>query len=140
MNINPKSAARLSATQSFYSLLIDSNQNVDSATNASFKILNNENIKLKKKFTEDLVKFCISEKESLNFIIKKYLDREYTIETINPLLLSIVTVAVGELLMDQKTDRPIIVSEYVTIASDFFGPQETGFVNAILDKFIKDNK
>jgi len=137
---NPKSAARLAVAQSYYSILLDKPQNQESALKNVFDVMSKENIKVKKKFAEDLLKFCIAEKESIEFIIKKYVDRENSIEMLNPLLLAIITTAIGELLLDTKTDRPIIISEYMNITSEFFGTQEIGFVNAIMDKFIKDNK
>lgn len=137
--ISPKSAARLSAAQSYYSILIDDMQNKDSALNASFDILKNENVKIKRKFSEDLLNFALKEKTEIESIIVKYLSNNKTIESINPLLLSIVSIAIAELLTDQKTDKPIIISEYLLLTSSFFGSQETGFVNAILDKFVKDS-
>lgn len=135
---NPKSAARLSAAQAYYSLLIDSKQNNISALNSAVEILKKENLKIKTNFAAALLDFVTKEKESIEFIIKKYLEKNKPIEKISPLLLAILSVALAELLYDSKTDRAIIISEYLHICSDFFGRDEVGFINAILDKFVKE--
>jgi N utilization substance protein B len=135
---NPKSAARLSAVQAYYSVLIDNKLANDLALNSAVEILKKENLKIKTNFAAALLEFATKEKESIDFIIKKYLEKNKPIEKINPLLLSVVSVALAELLYDSKTDRAIIISEYLHICSEFFGRDETGFVNAILDKFVKE--
>ncbi len=120
-------------------MLIDKQQTKDSAMNAAFELLQKESVKIKRKFSEELLDFCIREKPAIETTIKKYLGADKTIEKINPLLLAILSIAIAELTMDTKTDRPILINEYLKITSEFFGSQETGFVNAVLDKFIKDN-
>lgn len=136
---NPKSAARLSAAQSYYSMLIDKEQTKSSAINAAFDMLQKENVKIKRKFSEDLLSFSLEERTSIEASIQKYLGKDKTTDKINPLLLAILSIAIAELTLDKETDKPIIIDEYLKITSEFFGAQETGFVNAILDKFIKDN-
>ena len=136
---NPKSAARLSASQSLYSMLIDKEQTKNNALNAAFDILQKENVKIKRKFSEDLLDFSINERPFIEAAIVKNLDAGKTIEKINPLLLAILCIAIAELVMDKETDRPIIINEYLKITAEFFDRAETGFVNVILDKFIKDN-
>jgi transcription antitermination factor NusB len=136
---NPKSAARLTAVQTLYSMMIDKEQNKNNALDAAFDILNKENVKIKKKFSEELLDLAISEKAAIEATIKKYLEKEKTIEGINPLLLAIVTIGVAELTTDKTTDRPILINEYLKITSEFFGKGETGFVNVILDKYVKES-
>lgn len=53
-------------------------------------------------------------------------------ERMSPLMLAILRLAIFE-LADSQTAAPVIVSEYVTLASQFFNEQETGFVNAALN-------
>jgi transcription antitermination factor NusB len=136
---NPRSAARLSASQSYYSMLIDKGQNKTSALNAAFDILSKENVKVKQKFSEELLSFSLDEKEAIDASIQKYMDKSKSVDKMNPLLLAILSIAIAELTLDKETDRPILINEYLKITSEFFGSQETGFVNAVLDKFVKDN-
>ena len=135
---NPKTAARLSASQAYYSMLIDPAQKPESAIKSVFEILDKEKVKVKKKFSEELFNFTVQEKESIEFIIKKYLEKDRTLDKVNPLLLAVLTVAIAELIKDPETARAIIISEYLLIASSFFASNETGFINAILDKFVKE--
>ncbi len=137
--MNPKSAARLLAVQSYYSMLMDKKQTKENAINTALEILKSEDLKVKKSFAEELLNFCLNEKDSIEFIIKKYLDKENSLEGMNPVLQAIVSISLAELLSEKETDKPIIISEYLLITSNFFGRGETGFVNAILDRFVKEN-
>jgi N utilization substance protein B len=136
---NPKSAARLSATQSYYSMLIDKGQNKTSALTAAFDILQKENVKVKQKFSEELLSFSLDEKEAIDATIAKAMDKSKSLDKMNPLLLAILSIGIAELTLDKETDRPILINEYLKITSEFFDSQETGFVNAVLDKFVKAN-
>jgi transcription termination factor NusB len=120
--------------------MIDKEQNKNNALNAAFDILQKENVKVKRKFSEDLLDLAINEKLFIETAIKKYLGQGKTIDSINPLLLAIICIAIAELVIDKETDRPIIINEYLKITAEFFDKAETGFVNVILDKFTKDNK
>lgn len=136
---NPKTAARLCAVQACYSLLIDVEQEKETALNAAFEIMQRDNIKVKRKFSESLLDFYLAEREALEQIITKYLEKDKTIDKVNPLLLAILSIALAELSADKETPRAILMSEYLFIASEFFNGAETGFINAVLDKFIKDD-
>jgi transcription termination factor NusB len=46
----------------------------------------------------------------------------------NPVLQAIVSISLAEMLSEKETDKPIIISEYLLITSNFFGRGETGFV------------
>ncbi len=117
-------------------MLVDKNQTKENAILTSAEVLEKDDIKVKKKFGAELLDFAVDEKESIEFIINKYAEAKNS-EQMNPLILSILTIAIAELLKDKETDRPIIFSEYLYITSEFFGRSETGFVNAVLDKFVK---
>ena len=136
---NPKSAARLSTVQAYYSLLIDKGQNKTAALNAAFDILQKEKVGIKRKFSEELLDFMLNERSAIEASIQKYLSENKTVDKINPLLLAIISTAIAELTFDKETDRPILINEYLKITADFFDSQESGFVNAIMDKFVKDN-
>jgi transcription termination factor NusB len=48
--MNPKSAARLLAVQSYYSMLMDKKQTKENAINTALEILKSEDLKVKKIF------------------------------------------------------------------------------------------
>lgn len=57
--------------------------------------------------------------------------------TIEPLLNAILLCGAAELTFHQRTDFPIIISDYVEIAKAFYEGREAGLVNAILDGIRK---
>lgn len=139
MSDNPKSSARLAAIQSLYSLTIDQGQKPEMVLNSVFEELNRDNKNVKRKFAEELLNFSLKEKTEIESLVERFSDKKDNIKQMNPLLLSIVIVGLAELLKDNETDRPIILSEYMRIASQFFDKAETSFVNAVMDKFVKEN-
>ncbi len=54
-----------------------------------------------------------------------------------PLLGAILRPAIYELLFNTKTDVPIIISEYLSVADSFFEGRETALVNGVLDQVGK---
>ncbi len=134
---NPKTGSRLLAIQSYYSMLMDAGQTKENAISSAAEILKKEDIEFRKNFAEELLNFTVTEKDGIETIAKKYLDKNETLETMTPLLLAILMTAIAELLKDSKTERAIIISEYLLITSEFFGRGETGFVHAVMDKFVK---
>ncbi|MDX1950343.1 MAG: transcription antitermination protein NusB [Rickettsiales bacterium] len=137
---NPKSNSRLAVVQALYSLNIDSfdsfenREDILSHTIAEIKA---DGSKVKNNFCKQIFNFALDEEESIKFIIEKYLDKTKKVEELNPLLYSCLRGAFAELLYDKETSRAIIISEYIKITEDFFSKTEAGFVNAVLDRFVK---
>ena len=135
--------ARIACIQALYSLVVDEKQNMDATIENAIETLESDlnedgsRNKVKKSFVQKLFKFVQDEKEALDVTIKKYAEKD--LERSNQLVLCILYTGLAELYIDQKTDRPIIISEYLKITSGFFDKSETGFVNVVLDKFVRDN-
>jgi len=136
MQNNEKSLARLAAIQTNYSRNIDKEQDVDNILDLTVEEIKQERGSLKKSFAKKLIGLAIENEESLNSTINQNSQKTEN-KNVNVLVNSILQVALSELMVDEKLDRKIIVSEYVNLTSDFFGDKETGYVNAVLDKFIK---
>ncbi|QGR02384.1 transcription antitermination protein NusB [Ehrlichia ruminantium] len=69
----------------------------------------------------------------INANISSLLNEKWSIERINLISLSIIKTAICE-LMCSKTDRVIIINEYVNIASHILERTEVNFINAILNQ------
>ena len=136
-NKTNKYYARIIAIQVFYSVKIDSKQGIEELVD--YEINKSEHKVLKyKPFIETQIKESLDNEDSIKLIISKYLKAHRTINDIQPLLQSIMINALTEVFSDGETPRNILIDEYVEIASEFFDKKECGFVNAILDKYIKE--
>jgi len=149
-----KSIARLMAVQALYS-----NSIVDFESQAGWNLEdldkellviakeyaateNDDDIvkKIDKKFFREIVKYVADNIEHLDAILVTYLDKDWDMEKIGILLCSILRAALFELKEDRKTSPSIIISEYISITSEFFDKKEIGFVNAVLERISQDIK
>lgn len=133
---NEKTLARLAAIQTVYSCNIDDKQSIDNVLDLTAEEIKRDYGKFKKSHTKNLVDLVIENENDLNDLVEKLSSNSDKTQA-NPLITSILQVAFAELMSDQKTDRNIILSEYVNLTSNFFENRETGYVNALLDKYTK---
>jgi transcription termination factor NusB len=138
---NAKTGSRFVAVQALYSLMVDDGQTEKEALlNASELFKEKFSKRISFNFASELLEKSISEKQSIEYIFKNYLEKLKEVDLVNPLVRAIVTVALCELLINQTASKKIVISEYVKVASSFFNKKEVGFVNALLDKFVKENQ
>jgi len=71
-------------------------------------------------------------------LIKKNLEKNWSIERLPKVSLAILRVAISEMITYPKTSIGIIVSEYLSLAESFDLENDSGFINAILDKIHKE--
>ena len=77
---------------------------------------------------------------TINELIQKNLYENWNIERLPKVLLSIVRVAVAEMLVSPRISIGIIVSEYLIFTESFFTDKECSFINAILEKIFLELK
>lgn len=135
--MNPTSRSRLYAVQAFYALQIDSHTNLTAVLDV-ISIAEKKGKSKILKLTKEIIDFAVKEKSSIDFVITNYSERTKELDKMNPLVYSILIVALAEMMKFEKTKKAIIISEYINIANDFFGRGEVSFINAVLDKFAKN--
>jgi N utilization substance protein B len=79
------------------------------------------------------VKEIIQNKEKLNNIIKKYAQK-FPVENLARVDLSILYLAIYELVFEKKTPPKVIINEAVEIAKELGGEKSYAFVNGVLGK------
>lgn len=89
-------------------------------------------------FARLLIKGTLENIEEIDSLIKENLSETWSIERINKVALSVIRVAVYELLYQKETAPTIVIDEAVEIVKSYGADDSHRFTNAILDKISKD--
>lgn len=136
-----KRAARILAVQCIYSIISDkaSDKSTDEKVNDIISIYMNDlsDSKFSKanhSYLIKLVRFAVDNKDATEANISLHLSKNWKIERLPKVVLSILKCAVSELFLDKALDREIIINDYLEIAKLFNHEGEVGFINSVLDK------
>lgn len=97
-----------------------------------------KNKKVDEAFMYELVKTTLNNIDEINNFISSKLNENWTLAKLDITLYSIISCAIGELLIGNKIEKAVLSSEYTNIASDFFSGKEIGFINGITDKLYDE--
>jgi N utilization substance protein B len=75
--------------------------------------------------------------EALDPLIKTVLSQGWTLDRLGNVLRAILRAGLYELKGFPETPRIVVINEYVNLTKAFYSGQESGFVNAALDKLAK---
>ena len=98
-----------------------------------FKI-NLNRYKLNKSFLKALLLTFNEEKNKVDSLIESNLENNWNLNRLPKVLLSILRVAVTEMIISKNTSIGIIASEYIMFTESFYTENEYLFTNAILEK------
>ena len=89
-------------------------------------------------FFRDIVSGVVAEQKRLDPRIDAALARGWPLQRIDAVVRAVLRAAAYEL--DRRTDvpAPVVVSEYVDVASAFVDEAETGMVNAVLEQLARE--
>lgn len=86
---------------------------------------------------DDIVAGVLARRAELDGLIGRFLADGWSIARLDKLMHAILSAGAYELVARADIQRVTIVTEYVGVAGAFYGQQETGFVNALLDRMGK---
>ena len=98
-----------------------------------FKI-NLHRYKFNKNFLKALLLTFNEEKNKVDSLIESNLENNWNLNRLPKVLLSILRVAVTEMIISKNTSIGIIASEYIMFTESFYTENEYLFTNAILEK------
>lgn len=156
INNNPsftlkKTVARLAAIQAIYVKEISADQNLSQILLNLLSYYDTDPIVAEGTNEEDLKKIVPDQKhltrlsdnvfpniEEIDQKISANLTSDWNINKLDPVLRAIIRAGICELIYFEDIPQKVIINEYTTIARSFFGQEETGFINSILDKISKE--
>ena len=89
---------------------------------------------MNKNFLKTLLVTFNDEKNKVDGLIESNLEKDWNLKRLPIVLLSILRVAVTEMIISKNTSIGIIASEYIMFTESFYTEKEYIFTNAILEK------
>ena len=140
--VSPKTCSRYVAIQALYNSNYQNDYEVvkNYFLDASkFKLefdfkITSQKYKLNKNFLKTLLVTFNQEKNKVDSLIESNLEKDWNLKRLPIVLLSILRVAVTEMIISRNTSIGIIASEYIMFTESFYTEKEYVFTNAILEK------
>lgn len=89
-------------------------------------------------FLRELLKMTKQNLSAIDENITKFLKNGWNLAKIDPIVKTILRLAVCEMLFFGDIPIKVILDQYVSLARDFYISEEIGFVNGILDAIAKE--
>jgi len=142
-SLQKKSAARIAAVQAIYERLVSEKQPSPEAQIAALKkrLANNKDeqkltlgVMLEPNYplVTAILEGTKEWQQDIDKRINSALSKDWTRERMSPILIAILNCALFELFFYKDTKHKILIDEYTTLTSRFFGEAEIGFVNGVL--------
>ncbi len=146
--VSTKTFSRYAAIQALYNLNFQNDYETiknDFLDASEFKLqfdfkMNFHRYKLNKDFLKTLLVTFNQEKNKVDGLIESNLQKNWNLKRIPVVLLSILRVAVTEMIVSKNTSIGIIASEYIMFTESFYTDNEYLFTNAILEKIYLNLK
>jgi N utilization substance protein B len=84
-----------------------------------------------------LLRGCLAQSETLDQLVAQALSKDWQIGRLEAVLRAILRAGTFELTQMPETPARVVISEYVDVASAFYGGPEPGLVNAVLDRIAR---
>ena len=140
--VSPKTFSRYVAIQALYNSIYQNDYETIKnyfLEGSEFKLqfdfkMNLQRYKFNKNFLKTLLVTFNEEKNKVDGLIESNLQKNWNLKRLPIVLLSILRVAVTEMIISKNTSIGIIASEYIMFTESFYTEKEYLFTNAILEK------
>jgi transcription antitermination factor NusB len=140
--VSPKTFSRYVAIQALYNSIYQNDYETIKnyfLEGSEFKLqfdfkMNLRRYKFNKNFLKTLLVTFNEEKNKVDGLIESNLQKNWNLKRLPIVLLSILRVAVTEMIISKNTSIGIIASEYIMFTESFYTDNEYLFTNAILEK------
>jgi transcription antitermination protein NusB len=138
-----RSAARLAAVQALYQMDLSGKTVVDAlAEFEAFWIGREvEGIEFKPsdiEFFRNLISGVVQNQRAIDVKIDKALAEGWPLRRVEAVLRAILRAGGYELMFRKDVPARVVITEYVDVAHGFYGEDEPGLVNAVLDTLARD--
>ena len=142
--VSPKTFSRYVAIQALYNSIYQNDYETIKnyfLEGSEFKLLfdfkmNLRRYKFNKNFLKTLLVTFNEEKNKVDGLIESNLQKNWNLKRLPIVLLSILRVALTEMIVSKNTSIGVIASEYIMFTESFFTDNEYLFTNAILEKIF----
>lgn len=91
-------------------------------------------------FFRDLVSGVLRDQVAIDRGVDAVLEKGWPLRRIEALMRAILRAACYELRSRPDVPARVVVTEYVDVAAAFFGPEESGMINAVLDALARQTR
>ncbi len=143
MSANPKlrRAARLSAVQALYQMDVGG----EPSKAVVFEFRNHRfghkgepgMIAADEEFFEDIILGVVENQTDIDKTITDHLSKKWSLKRLDITLRAIMRAGTFEVMCRPDVPAPVIIDEYVSLATDFFEASEPAFVNGALERIAK---
>ena len=92
------------------------------------------------KHLRDVVGGAVREQKTIDPAVDHILDKSWPLHRLDSTVRAILRAAAYELMFMEKVPARVAISEYVDVASAFFGHEESNFVNGVLDRLARQRR
>ena len=138
-----RSAARLAAVQALYQMDVSGKGVIDALAEfeafwigrevegITFKPAENE-------FFRDILSGVVREQRPIDMKIDAALSAGWPLKRVEAVLRAILRAGAYELLFRKDVPARVVITEYVDVTHGFYGEDEPGLVNAVLDRVARE--
>jgi N utilization substance protein B len=140
---NRRAAARLAAAQALYEMEVAEKGLADilaefEAHWIGQEVEGDQYNPAELEFFQDIVSGVLKDQRAIDRGLDDTLDKGWPLKRVEALMRAILRAAYYELKGRRDVPARVVITEYVDIAAAFFGPEESGMINAVLDTLARE--
>jgi len=137
-----RAAARLAATQALYEMEVADKGLADilaefEAHWIGQEVEGDQYNPAEVEFFRDIVSGVLNDQRAVDRALDDTLAKGWPLKRVEALMRAILRAALYELKGRADVPARVVITEYVDIAAAFFGPEESGMINAVLDALAR---